>query len=283
MSTVLETIDGGTRYLEKRGIDDARRNMQMLVARQLGCTRMDLYLQFDRAVEEADLLPLRETLKKRGEGIPLQHLLGSVYFHKHEFKTDARALIPRPETEELAEWILKWQLPGDLEILDMGCGSGVLGLTLAAERPTWNVTLADVSPDALALARENAAALEIPNARFLHGDLFSAIDGLFDGIVANLPYVPESERATLTREVMHDPALALFSGPDGLDLIRRFIPEAFHRLKPGGWLVLEIGHDQASQVAEILQTSAFTAIEVKTDLSGVARFPFAKRPLNEES
>jgi release factor glutamine methyltransferase len=278
MSTVLETIDGGTRYLEKRGIEDARRNMQMLVARQLGCTRMDLYLQFDRPLEETDLSPLRETLKKRGEGIPLQHLLGTVWFHKHEFKTDARALIPRPETEELAEWILKWELPADLEILDMGCGSGVLGLTLAAARPGWSVTLADVSPDALSLARENAAALEISNADFLQSDLFTAIDARFDGIVANLPYVPEAERTTLTREVMHDPALALFSGHDGLDLIRRFIPEAFHRLKPGGWLVLEIGHDQASQVAEILQTSAFTAIEVKTDLSGIARFPFARRP-----
>lgn len=278
MSTVLETIDGGTRYLEKRGIDDARRNMQMLVARQLGCTRMELYLQFDRPLEESDLLPLREVLKKRGEGIPLQHLLGTVFFHKHEFKTDARALIPRPETEELAEWILSWELPSDLQILDMGCGSGVLGLSLAAARPDWNVTLADVSPDALALAQENAAALEIANTTFIHSDLFTAVDGLFDGIVANLPYIPEAERATLTREVMHDPALALFSGSDGLDLIRRFVPEAFARLKPGGWVVLEIGHDQASQVREILQTSSFTAIEVKTDLSGVDRFPFAKRP-----
>lgn len=278
MSTVLETIDGGTRYLEKRGIEDARRNMQMLVARQLGCTRMDLYLQFDRPLEESDLAPLRETLKKRGEGIPLQHLLGSVWFHKHEFKTDARALIPRPETEELAEWILSWPLPETQRVLDMGCGSGVLGLTLAAGRPGWDLTLADVSPDALALARENAAALETTNARFVESDLFNALDGEFDGIVANLPYVPESERATMAREVLHDPALALFSGADGLDLIRRFIPDAFQRLKPGGWLVLEIGHDQASQVAGFLQAAAFTAIEVKTDLSGVARFPFARRP-----
>ena len=278
MSTVLETIDGGTRYLEKRGIDDARRNMQMLVAHQLGCTRMDLYLQFDRQVEESDLVPLREILKKRGEGVPIQHLMGKVWFHKHEFMTDARALIPRPETEELAEWILKWDLPANQSVLDMGCGSGVLGLTLAAARPGWEVTLADVSPDALSLARENAAALEIANAAFLESNLFSAIDAKFDGIVANLPYVPEADRTTLAREVMHDPALALFSGPDGLDLIRRFIPEAFHQLKPGGWLVLEIGHDQASQVAEILKACAFTAIDVKTDLSGVARFPFAKRP-----
>ncbi|RPJ33961.1 MAG: peptide chain release factor N(5)-glutamine methyltransferase [Verrucomicrobiaceae bacterium] len=279
MTTVLETIDGGTRYLEKRGIEDARRNMQMLVAGQLGCTRMDLYLQFDRPLDEAVLVPLREALKKRGEGIPLQHLLGKVWFHNREFKTDARALIPRPETEELAEWVLSWELPETQRILDMGCGSGVLGLTLAAERSGWEVTLADVSPEALALARENAGRLEISNASFLDSDLFSAIDGTFDGIVANLPYVPETERATMAREVLHDPALALFSGADGLDLIRHFIPEAFQRLNPGGWLALEIGHDQASQVAGFLQASSFTAIEVKTDLSGVARFPFARRPL----
>ena len=278
MSTVLETIDGGTRYFEKRGIDDARRNMQMLVAHQLGCTRMELYTQFDRALEENDLLPLREALKKRGEGVPIQHLLGSVWFHKHEFKSDARALIPRPETEELAEWILQWDLPAALEILDMGCGSGVLGLSLAAARPAWKVALADVSLDALALAQENAAALGISNVRMLQSDLFSNVKGPLDGIVANLPYIPESDRATLTREVMHDPSLALFSGLDGLDLIRQFIPQAFHQLKPSAWIVLEIGHDQASQVSEILQTSGFVAIEVKSDLSGIARFPFAKRP-----
>lgn len=278
MTTVLETIDGGTRYLEKRGIEDARRNMQMLVAHQLGCTRMDLYLQFDRPLEEAMLVPLRELLKKRGEGIPLQHLLGTVWFHKYEFKTDARALIPRPETEELTEWILSWPLPETQRVLDMGCGSGVIGLSLAKSRPAWDLVLADVSEDALSLARENAASLAVENAELLHSDLFSSLTGSFDGIVANLPYVADGERATMAREVLHDPALALFSGADGLDLIRRFIPEAFQRLKPGGWIVLEIGHDQASQVMEILQTSGFAEIDVKTDMSGVARFPVACKP-----
>jgi release factor glutamine methyltransferase len=279
MSTVLETIDGGARYLEKRGIEDARRNMQIMVAHQLACTRMQLYTQFDRPLGESELVPLREMLKRRGEGVPLQHVLGVVSFHHRDFKSDARALIPRPETEELAEWIISMSMGDDLKVLDMGCGSGVLGLTLAAERPSWHVTLADVSEDALALTKENAAALGIGNARFLRSDLFSAVEGEFDGVVANLPYVPESERASLSREVMHDPALALFGGADGLEVIRRFIPEALRRLKPGGWMVLEIGHDQASQVEEILRSSGFADIEVKTDLSGVARFPFARRPI----
>lgn len=279
MSTVLETIDGGTRYLEKRGIEDARRNMQIMVAHQLACTRMQLYTQFDRPLGESELVPLREMLKRRGEGLPLQHVLGVVSFHHRDFKSDARALIPRPETEELAEWILSMPMSDDLKVLDMGCGSGVLGLTLAAERPSWQVTLADVSEDALALTKENATALGIGNARLLHSDLFSAIEGEFDGIVANLPYVPQGERTSLSREVMHDPALALFGGPDGLEVIRRFVSEAFSHLKPGGWMVLEIGHDQASQVEEILRSSGFADIEVKTDLSGVARFPFARRPI----
>src|SRR5690606_32472690 len=142
----------------------------------------------------------------------------------------------------------------------------------------WQLTLADVSPEALTLAAENKAALEIPNATLLESDLFSNVAGHFHGIVANLPYVPETDRPSLTREVMHDPALALFSGPDGLDLIRIFIPAAFQHLHPGGWIVLEIGHDQASQVVEILEASGFADIEVKTDLSGVPRFPRARRP-----
>jgi release factor glutamine methyltransferase len=278
MTTVLEILDGGTRYLEKRGIEDARRNMQMLVAHQLHCTRMELYLRFDQPIDESDLMPLRDTLKKRGEGFPLQHLLGSVWFHRNEFNTDARALIPRPETEELVEILLKLPLPETARVLDLGCGSGVLGLSLAAAHPGWQVTLADISPDALALTRENAAKLELVNVTFVESDLFSALDGPYDLIAANLPYVPETERSSLSKEVLHDPALALFGGADGLDVIRRFAPGAIGKLSPGGWIGLEIGHEQASHIARLLQDSGFTGIEVKPDLSGIARFPLAQKP-----
>lgn len=279
MSTVLETIDSGTRYLEKRGVEDARRNMQMLVAHQLGCTRIALYLRFDETLTEDDLVPLREALRKRGEGIPIQHILGTIYFINRQYTCDARALIPRPETEELAELILTLPLPAEQNVLDMGCGSGVLGLTLAGERCGWTITMVDVSQDALSLTKENATRLGIFNTNFICSDLFSAVphEQTFDGIVANLPYVGESERTSLAKEVMCDPALALFSGTDGLDLITRFIPQAFAKLRPGGWLAMEIGFDQASQVSEILRTSGFSHIDVKTDMSGVDRFPFARR------
>lgn len=276
MATVLETIDGGTRYLEKRGVADARRNMQLLVAHQLKCSRIDLYLQFDRPLDDKDLAPLREALRRRGEGVPIQHLLGTVDFHRREFGVDARALIPRPETEELVERVLKLPLPPEPQVLDMGTGSGVLGLTLAAETH-GHATLADVSPEALALARENAGRLAITNATFVVSDLFEHVPGNFNLIVANLPYVAEGERAQMDREVLHDPHLALFSGADGLDLIRRFIPDAFRHLKPGGWLAMEIGYDQAAVVQQLLESAGFSDVEVFADLSKIPRFPIARK------
>jgi len=278
MTTVLDILDKGTAYLEKRGIDEARRNMQMLVAHQLGCTRMDLYLRFDQPIEETDLGPLREALRKRGEGVPVQHLLGTVFFRRHEFRTDARALIPRPETEELAEWLAgNVALPDGASILDMGTGSGCLGLSLAADFPRARVTLADVSAEALALARENSEANGFGGVEFVESDLFSALPGeqRFDLIAANLPYVPEGEE--VAAEVRHDPALALFGGADGLDVIRRFIPEAASRLNPGGWLALEIGAGQSAEVESLLIREGLKDVLTLNDLSGIPRFPIARR------
>lgn len=275
MKSVLETINGGAQYLEKRGVEDARRNMEHLLAQRLGCSRMQLYTQFDKPLEEEQLAPLREALKKRGEGVPLQHLLGEVHFHGRDFICDGRGLIPRPETEELVEMILKDLRPGCLEILDMGCGSGVLGLSLAAERPECKVTLADISPEAIALTRENAAKLGLSNIEIVESHLFQNLPGRYDLIAANLPYVASGAREEMSRELSHDPALALFSGPEGMDLLRQFIPHAAQQLTPHGFIALEIGYDQASQVASCLENCGFTRIEIRKDLAGISRFPFA--------
>lgn len=281
MTTVLDILNKGTDYLEKRGIDDARRNMQWLVAFQLDCTRMDLYLRFDEPLEETTLTPLREALKKRGEGVPLQYLTGRVGFGQHEFRCDARALIPRPETEELATWLIDNAPAKDgASILDIGCGAGVLGLSLAAAFPRAHVSLTDLSSDALALAQENAADLDLHNVEFFHGNLFDPLpeNSRFDLIVSNPPYVPEADRESLARELTHEPDLALFGGPDGLTVIRDIIAKSPDHLRPNGLLALEIGIDQAEKVELLMHESGLTDILTQRDLSGIPRFPMARAP-----
>lgn len=278
MTTVLDIIEKGTIYLENKGIDEARRHMQMLVTHQLGCSRVELYMQFDRPMDESELIPLRENLKRRGDGEPLQHILGTIEFYRREFKTDARALVPRPETEELASLIINAVFGDNLRILDMGTGSGVLGLTLAAELGgrCEEVILADISDDALALARENATLLGIERHQICKTDLFSDLhDEKFNLLAANLPYIAEADRSKLSTEVLRDPDSALFGGKDGLDILRDFIQQAPSHLHPGGMIALEIGHDQASAVEKMLQSAGFSNIHTHQDLNGIARFPIA--------
>lgn len=280
MKTLLDTLNGGTEWLEKRGIDDARRNMQLLLCEVLGFDNpMQLYTEFDKPLEEEELTPLREMLKQRSQGVPLQHIIGWVEFYKRRFKSDSRGLIPRPETEELVDLILKLELPEQAKILDMGTGSGVIGLSLAAElaERSAQVTLVDVSSDALALADENAESLALENISLKQSHLFKELGGSFDLIVANLPYIPQSEQDKLAAELAHDPSLALYSGADGLDLIRDFCNQSKGFLNDGGRLAMEIGIHQDKQVEKLLADAGFSAIYTKCDLNGVTRFPFATK------
>ena len=286
MTTVLDIIEKGTIYLEKKGIDDARRHMQLLVTHQLNCSRMELYMQFDRPMAEAELSPLRKNLKRRGEGEPLQHILGTVEFYRREYKTDSRALIPRPETEELASIILKATTGNNLKILDMGTGSGVLGTTLASELGgrCLELTLADISKEALSLAKENATLIGLNNYQISQTNLFDSLHGkIFHILAANLPYIAETERHTLSPEVLRDPDSALFGGKDGLDILRDFIQQAPLHLHPGGLIALEIGYDQATAVETMLTEAGFTNIHTHKDLNGIARFPIATLPDSSES
>lgn len=283
MKTVLEILTTTAAFFADRGVESPRLNIEHLLAHILGKRRMDLYMEFDRPVSDRELDPLRDLVKRRARGEPLQHLLGTVEFHRREFKTDRRALIPRPETERFCELVLE-PFPKEAQdpppaFLDVGTGSGIIALTLAGERPDARVAAVDVSPDALALARENAEKLGLAaRVEFAASDLLTdAPAGPWDLIAANLPYIPAGEIAGLAREVRHDPALALDGGPEGLTVIERLIATALPALKPGGRLALEIGHGQAAQVINLLLEEDYADIRAEKDYQGVERYVFAAK------
>ena len=279
MKPLLETLTAGAGYLAKRGIDEARLNMEHLLAHVLQCRRMDLYLRFDQPVAEPHLIELRALVKRRGEGEPLQHLLGTVEFYGLELVSDHRALVPRPETERLVDLLVtQFKAAPPARVLDMATGSGCIGLALTQAWPAASVLLADISEDALELARLNASRLGLAGrVKLLRTDLFEKVTGEFDLIVANLPYIPSAEIATLSREVRRDPSLALDGGPSGLEIVERFLKEVAPRLAAEGYIALEVGHDQGPRTAELCREAGLTQAEVRGDLAGVQRFVFARR------
>lgn len=270
MMPLLEVLKGASAYLTKQGVDSPRLNAEHLLAHVLGIKRLELYLQFDRPLGESDRAPLRDLIRKRGTGIPLQHLLGTVEFCGRTFTSDARALIPRPETEQLVQRALTYTPMTSL--LDVATGSGVIALSLALERPEASVSATDISAEALSLARENAALLGVDRTLLIEGDLIPPGEQRYDLITANLPYIPSGDIPGLSREVRHDPVLALDGGVDGLDLIRRLAPLAARRLNPGGHLLLEIGMGQEKAVTTILSEHNYRDIAALPDYQGILRF-----------
>lgn len=274
--TVLEILQSTTAYFAQRGIESPRLNIEHLLADALGKRRLDLYLEFDRNVSEHELGILRAKVRRRAEREPLQHVLGHWDFFGRRFKTDARALIPRPETELLVEEALG-RLPGKGSgrlAIDVGTGSGVIGITLLLERPDLQAIAIDQSAQALALASENASLHQVTSrVRFAEGDLLSVLAPAVaaDLIVANLPYIPTAQIASLAAEVRRDPVAALDGGPDGLQLIRRLIRDTPAHLKPGGFLVLEIGAGQAADVCNLLAEEKCRDIFTRKDYQGVTR------------
>lgn len=278
--TLLEILTATTGYLAKHHIESARTNAEHLLAHILGRKRIELYMEFDRPLGEKELAPLRELMKRRATGEPLQHLLGTVEFHGQIFACDQRALIPRPETEQFVELVLADQSKiqnRKSKIVDVGTGSGVIALTLAAELPEAHVEAVDFSQDALALARENATRLGLAErVTFHHGNLLAPIEGTFDLIVANLPYIATATLPTLAPEVQRDPATALDGGPAGDELIHRLITEARPHFNPGGTLALEIGHDQSSTLSDVLARENYQDIRAVADYQDRPRFLFAR-------
>jgi release factor glutamine methyltransferase len=218
-------------------------------------------------------------VKRRGAGEPLQHLLGTVEFCGRTFRCDKRALVPRPETEQLVELLISHSKSeiAYSRMVDVGTGSGVIALTLAAEFPKAEIVGADISEDALMLARENAERLGLADrVRFLRSNLLADVQPGVDVIVANLPYVSTEDRQNLSREVLHDPEVALFAGPHGDELVQELIAHAPSRLRPGGMLAMEIGIGQSETLLAALAEKNYRDIWTEKDYSGVIRFLFAR-------
>ncbi len=275
--TVLEVLQSTTAYFKKRGIESPRLNAEHLLAHVLERRRIELYLEFEQPVEETKLVPLRDLVRRRGQGEPLQHLLGTVEFCGHSFKCDSRALVPRPETEELVE-LLAFEIKDPKSaILDVGTGSGVIGLSLAGKFPEARIDAIDISEAALALARENAEQFGLSSrVQFAKSDLLQNLSERFDVIVANLPYVSMQDRPSLSREVLRDPEVAVFGGDRGDELIRKLIEQAPEHLQPNGLLALEIRIGQAEGLAAFLREKNFHDIQPKNDYAGIPRFLFAR-------
>jgi release factor glutamine methyltransferase len=275
--TVLEVLQSSTEYFKKRNIESARLNAEHLLAHALKRKRIELYLEFERPLTEEELAPLRELVRRRGQGEPLQHLLGTVEFCGHVFLCDKRALVPRPETEQLVE-LLKSQIPtAKSQILDVGTGSGVIALSLAAMFPDARIVATDISDDALILARENAVRLGLDaKVSFRKSDLLDGVEKRFDLIVANLPYVASGDRTALSREVLHDPEVALFGGEGGDEIVRKLIDSARAHLTVGGLLALEVGLGQADALVVLMAEKNYHDITAIRDYGGVKRFLFGR-------
>jgi release factor glutamine methyltransferase len=284
---VLDLSRKAAGVFAEKGLDNPRLEAELLLAGVLGLKRLDLYLQHDRPVREAELQRFRELVRRRLRREPLQYLLGTAAFRQLELAVDSRVLIPRPETEVLVGAVLEWASarPGGTA-LDVGTGSGAIALSLALEGRFDHVVASDVAADALDVARGNAARCGLEGrVEFRCGALLDVAQPgeRFRAIVANLPYVAEPDRAALQAEVRdHEPALALFAGQDGLDLIRSLVASAAAGLEPGGLLALEIGAGQEAAVLGLIGAAGgYTARRALPDLTGRIRIVLAERHTGE--
>lgn len=279
--TVLSLLRWTTTYLEEKGIADARLNSELLLSGALGLKRLDLYLQFDRPLRPDELAVFKARLVRRARHEPLQYIAGEAEFRNLRLHVDRRVLIPRPETELLVGAVLEWAADrSGLTALDIGTGSGAIGLSLATEGPFAAVVATDISAEALEVARENLR-IAAPGAavELRHGAGYGPVAGeRFDVIVSNPPYVGEAERASLDPEVREwEPAVALYSGDDGLETIRELVAGAPGHLCAGGLLAVEIGSGQAVEAARLVaDRGAFHESMVLKDLAGRERIVLAE-------
>jgi release factor glutamine methyltransferase len=276
MLTVLEIIKRTTDFLEKRGVESARLDAELLIGHALALKRMQLYLQFERPLSEVELEKIRPLVKRRGNREPVQYILGETEFGGLKLKVDRRALIPRPETEYLLELIAHRLREAPASVLDLGTGSGAIALALAKTYPDATVTAVEKSREALALARENAIATGLEQrVRFLESDWFTVVGAneSFSLIVANPPYLSDRETTEAPQEVREfEPMTALSSGVDGTADLSRIVSQARAHLNPGGMLACETGIAQRDFLVEAATKAGYAQTEFLQDLSGRERY-----------
>jgi release factor glutamine methyltransferase len=274
--TVLELLRWTQGHFVEKGIETARLDAECLLAHALGVERLRLYLDFDKPVEADERARFRALVKARAdERVPVAQLTGTKEFWSLAFETTKDVLVPRPDTETLVAWYLDQVADpeAELAVLDVGTGSGAIAVALATELPKARFTASDVSEAALAVARRNAERHGVADrVRFVCGDGFAPVaDEAFDAVLANPPYVAERDAASLAPELRHEPRGALFSGPDGTDLLRRLAAEAAEHLAPGGCVAFEVGAGQAEAVAAWLAEGGVSEVAVRRDLAGRPR------------
>lgn len=263
--------------LAGRGIEGARLDAELIVAHALGIRRLDVYLRFEQPLDEAELAKIRGLLERRRKREPMAYILGERHFYNRTFKVDARALVPRPETELLVEAAvtrLKARGEGPLRVLDVGTGTGAIAITLALECPSVTVDAVDLSDAALSLARENVAAHGLGDRVTLHqGSLYKPVgNARYDLVVSNPPYIPTAECDELMPDVAKfEPRLALDGGPDGTLVLRSLVAGAPAHLLPGGSLLVELGHDQGPAAKAMAEAAGFPSVGVTLDYARLDR------------
>ncbi|PTY05561.1 peptide chain release factor N(5)-glutamine methyltransferase [Opitutaceae bacterium EW11] len=279
MLTVLEIIKKTTDFLGSKGVENPRLNSELLVGHALGLKRMQLYIAFERPLSEPELEKIRPLVRRRAQREPLQYIVGEVEWGGLKLKADRRALIPRPETEYLIELVTASGLPAPARILDLGTGSGAIALGLAKAYPESRVVAVDRSEDALALARENAAATGLTErVEFRQSNWFSAISAeeSFDLIAANPPYLSSSETAETAPEVRSfEPVGALVAEGEGTSDLREIVRSSPSHLRPGGMLAMETGIHQHAVLLAACAEAGFARSESKQDLTNRDRYILA--------
>ena len=274
MSKIRDLLKNGQEMLEAKGKDGASFDSRALLSFVMDIPFRDVPLRLDSEVTEEQEGSFRELLMRRLAGEPLQYITGEQEFMGLSFHVDPRVLIPRLDTEILAEEALRYIGEGSHRVLDLCTGSGAIGLSIAKLADGAQVTLTDVSCDALEVARLNAKKLGVEDkVTFVRSDLFEAVDGSFDLIVSNPPYVRSDIIPTLDTEVKdHEPMLALDGGADGLDIYMKIVKEAADHLDENGCLMMEIGFDQADDIKKLIKEEGrFGEVRVIKDLAGLDR------------